>query len=311
MTDENQEHPFDSLADTSRRQPVEEPPKPAGKPILIYAAILAVIGVLVGITFAAMPWLFGNAKGRYDLGTVVSSPDGLNGHLYMRWVGQLEYRLKIEPGDQSQLDGFSLAVSHLPRPVDFYIQLFDADAKALCGMHILMKYEPANADELEREHGNNLFQNIYGPSGQIVAINSEGAMPCPRSAWAKAVSWSFISNFPTLDEQKAFENGKQDSLAGAARLAAQAATRNRDKLKASQNLAAFSIEGDDAIVDYDLTRGIIQTKFGKTFFVKKSGGEVDSRWQDYPVSIHYKCDRSSTCTLMHAGAGALRARMSR
>ena len=311
MTDENQGHPYDAMSDTSRRQPPEEPPKPARKSIFIYAAILAVIGVLVGITFAAMPWLFGDAKGHNDLGMVVSSPDGLNGHLYMEWNGQLEYRLRLEPGDQSQIAGFSLAVSHLPRPVDFYIQLFDSKNLALCGMHILLKFEPGNGDELEREQGNNLFQKIYGPSGQIVAISSEGTIPCPKSAWVKAASWSFISNFPTLDEQKALENGKEESLAGTARLAAQEAARNRDKLRASQNLAAFSIEGDDAIVDYDVTKGIIQTKFGKTFFVRKSGGDVDSRWQDYPVSIHYKCDRSSMCELMHAGAGALRARTSR
>ncbi len=56
---------------------------------------------------------------------------------------------------------------------------------------------------------NNLFQNIYGPAGQIVAISSEGTMPCSKSDWAKAVSWSFTSNFPTLDEQNALENGKE------------------------------------------------------------------------------------------------------
>lgn len=311
MTDENLEYPFDSRADTSRRQPVEEPPKPAGISIFIYAAILAGIGVLVGVVFFTMPWLFGNAKGRYDLGTVVSSPDDLNGHLYTRWNEQLEYRLKIEPGDESQLAGFSLAVSNLPRPVSFYIQLFDADSKALCSMHILMKYDPANAEEQEREHDNNLFQDIYGPTGQIVAISSEGTMPCSQRAWSKAVSWSFISNFPTLDEQAALENDKEYKLATAAKLAADETARNREKRRASQNLTAFSIEADDAIVDYDATRGIIQTKYGKTFFVKKSGEEVDPRWQDYPVSIHYKCDRSLACTLMHAGAGALRARMSR
>ncbi len=102
-TIENQENPYDAMADISRRQPVEEPPKPARNSIFIYAVILAGIGVLVGAVYFTMPGLFGNAKGRYDLGTVVSSPDGLNGHLYTRWVGQLEYRLKIEPGDQHQL----------------------------------------------------------------------------------------------------------------------------------------------------------------------------------------------------------------
>jgi hypothetical protein len=311
MTDENQEHPYDAMTDTSRRQPVEEPPKPAGTSIFIYAIILAGIGVLVGGTYFVMPGLFGNATGRYDLGTVVSSPDGLNGHLYTRWNDQLEYRLKIEPGDQNQISGFSLAVNHPPRPVDFYIQLFDPDSKAVCGMHILMKYDPADADELQREHSNNLFQNVFGPTGQIVAISSEGAMPCPKSAWGKAVSWSFISNFPTLDEQSAMDNDKQYKLATTAKLAADEAARKREKMRASQNVTSYSIEADDAIVEYDAARGIIETKYGKTFFVKKSGAEVDSRWQDYPVSIHYKCDRSLTCTLMHAGAGALRARMSK
>ena len=102
-TIENLESPYDAMADISRRQPVEEPPKPARTPIFIYAAILAGIVVLVAAAYFAMPGLFGDAKGRYDLGTVVSSPDGLNGHLYTRWVGQLEYRLKIEPGDQHQV----------------------------------------------------------------------------------------------------------------------------------------------------------------------------------------------------------------
>ncbi|MGP8268651.1 MAG: hypothetical protein ACLQLH_01160 [Terracidiphilus sp.] len=310
-TIENLESPYDAMADISRRQPVEEPPKPARTPIFIYAAILAGIVVLVAAAYFAMPGLFGDAKGRYDLGTVVSSPDGLNGHLYTRWVGQLEYRLKIEPGDQHQVSGFSLAISQLPRPVSFYIQLFDSQNVALCSMHILMKSDPATADELERERGNNLFQNIYGPTGQIVAISSEGTMPCSNSDWAKAVSWSFTSNFPTLDEQKALENSKEQSIADAARLTAQEAARKREKLRSSRNLVGYSIEADDAIVDFDAARGIIETKYGRTFFVKKSAAGVDPSWQDYPVSIHLKCDRSSICTLMHGGAGALRARMSR
>lgn len=310
-TVENLKNPYDAMADIGRRQPVEEPPKAARNFIFIYAVILAGIGVLIAATYFAMPGLFGDAKGRYDLGTVVSSPDGLNGHLYTRWVGQLEYRLKIEPGDQHQISGFSLAINQLPRPVSFYIQLLDSENAALCGMRIPMKSDPATADELEREHGNNLFQNIYGPAGQIVAISSEGTMPCSNNDWGKAVSWSFTSNFPTLDEQNAMENGKAESIADAARLAAQEAARKREKLRSSQYLAAFSIEADDAIVDYDAARGIIETKYGRTFFVKKGGAEVDPRWQDYPVSIHLKCDRSLMCTLMHAGAGALRARMSR
>jgi hypothetical protein len=74
----------------------------------------------------------------------------------------------------------------------------------------------------------------------------------------------------------------------------------------------FSIEGDDAIVDWDASRGIIETREGKTFYFDKTSGEiVNPRWQDYPVGIHYRCDQTSTCILSNAGAGALRVRLGR
>jgi hypothetical protein len=107
-------------------------------------------------------------------------------------------------------------------------------------------------------------------------------------------------------------DAKAESLASAANLSARIAARKRGMLKPAQNLASYSIEGDDAIVEYDVTRGIVETISGKTFLIyKKSGEDVGSKWQDYPVSIHYRCDRTSMCTLTNAGAGALRARMSR
>ncbi len=270
--------------------------------------MLVTLGTVV---IATRYWITETSNGRNNLGTVVSSSDGLNGHLFLDWDGKLKYHLRLEPGDQSQLAGFALAVSHAPRPVSFYIQLFDSQNLALCGMHILLKYNPSNADELEREHGQEMFQNVIGQDGQIAAISSQGAMPCSKTAWINAVSWSFISNFPILDEQNTLENDRADSLASAANLSSRMDAQKRKKTRPAQNLASYSIEGDDAIVEYDVTRGIIETSGGKTFFTYKRGEDVDSRWHDYPVSIHYRCDRTSTCTLMHAGAGALRARMSR
>jgi len=86
--------------------------------------------------------------------------------------------------------------------------------------------------------------------------------------------------------------------------------RNKMAAKPAQKLLPFSIEGDDAIVDFDASRGIIETTAGKAFFIDRAGGAVsDSRWQDYPVEIHYRCDRSSECVLMHPGAGALHVRL--
>jgi hypothetical protein len=312
MTDENLQYPFVSNEDAGPQFQRHDNPKPAAKKSYFFAALIAILVTLVTVAIAARYWIAENSSGRYNLGTVVSSPDGLNGHLFTEWDGRLEYRIRIEPGDQSQLAGFALAVSHAPRPVSFYIQLLDPHDFALCSANILLKYEPSNAaEELEREHGKDLFQNELDRDGHIVAIRSRGVLPCSKSAWVKAVSWNFTSNFPSLDEQSALEDASAEAQASAAKLPSQIAARKKKTLRSAQNLASYSIEGDDAIVEYDVTRGIIETSGGKTFFTYKSGKDVDSSWHDYPVSIHYRCDRTSTCTLMHAGAGALSARMSR
>jgi hypothetical protein len=72
------------------------------------------------------------------------------------------------------------------------------------------------------------------------------------------------------------------------------------------------MEGDDSIVEFDATRGVIETRGGKTFYFDKTGGQgADPKWQDYPVSIHYRCDRAASCILTQARLGALRARTNR
>jgi hypothetical protein len=80
--------------------------------------------------------------------------------------------------------------------------------------------------------------------------------------------------------------------------------------KPTLKLLPFALEGDDAIVELDASRGFIETSGRKIFFFDKTGGQgADPKWQEYPVSIHYKCDRISNCTLTHAGLGALRAKL--
>jgi hypothetical protein len=98
--------------------------------------------------------------------------------------------------------------------------------------------------------------------------------------------------------------------AGAARASSTASAAR--KKKAAIQLLPFTVEGDDAIVDFDAAQGVIATRGRKTFFLDKAAGAAaDSAWQDYPVNIHYRCDQSSNCTLTHSGLGGLRARMKR
>jgi hypothetical protein len=191
----------------------------------------------------------------------------------------------------------------------------------LCSTEIVLKYDARNGSasaasapdtqEAARELGKDVFQNQIGPDGQIAAINAQGETPCSAKDYENTSTWSFTSNFPSLAEQDELLKRQEKAQANTERPSAQAsATRKRMVAKAAVKLLPFSIEGDDAIVEFDASNGIVETRWRKSFFVDKtSGAAADSRWQDFPVSIHYKCDRSSDCILVHSGLGALRARL--
>ncbi len=314
----------------------------------LYAAAGVGLGVLLGVVIAAIFWLTAN-PGPYDLGSSASEATGLKGHLYTEWDKKPQYRLTIEPGDSNRLAGFALTVAHSPRPLSVEIRLLDAHGFVLCAREIALKYDPRSAEplaasdpgsqaaqanarnasgerlareleetrqesqEAEREQGKDIFQNQIGADGQIAALYAEGEIPCSQKAYGKAISWSFLPNFPTLAEQDQMLNRQKEQQERAARrAAAQLDARSKKAPKPARRLLPFSVEGDDAIVEFDPSRGVIETRGEKTFFFDKSGGRgADSRWQDYPVSIHYRCDRASNCVLTHSGLGDLRAAMRR
>jgi hypothetical protein len=180
-------------------------------------------------------------------------------------------------------------------------------------------YSQADAKEAAREKGRDIFKNQLGPDGQIAAINAQGAMPCTAKDYEKAVIWNFTPNFPSVAEQDAMldrQNLKLPPVADPLSPAAgpqTAATRKKVAAKPMQQpVTTFAIEGDDAIVDFEASRGVIETRGGKVFFLERSGGAAsDPRWQEYPVEIHYRCDRVSECTIRHTGAGILYAKLKR
>jgi hypothetical protein len=171
------------------------------------------------------------------------------------------------------------------------------------------------AQETAREQGADIFQNQIGPDGQIEAINAQGEISCSKRAYEKATSWSFTPNFPSVAEQDEWLKRALDVQAGAETPSAPApaaaqAPRKRIVVKVPPKLLAFSVEGDDLIVDFDTFNGVVETRGGKVFLVgKASAAAADSRWQDYPVSVHYRCDSNAACTLTHTGIGSLRARL--
>jgi hypothetical protein len=323
-------------------QPASEPPTPqppspesltermrkfAENPTKFYAAIGAGIGVLLLVIFAAVNLRPGGPEGRYDLGPVTSSATGLKGHLYINWEKTLHYRLTFETSDPDQQAGFALAVTNPPRPLSIEIQLQDNKGFVLCSREIVLKYDARGADvaanlpnkppaasdiaqlkdqELKREQGKDIFQNQIAAKGQVVALNAQGEIPCSAKAYENTAQWSFTTNFPSLAEQDEAVKLPQEMRAKAAQRAA------ANKARAAEKLLPFSIEGDDAIVEFDVNRGVIETSGRKTFFADKTiMASASPVWQEYPVNIHFRCDQSTNCTLMHSGAGALRVRLKR
>jgi hypothetical protein len=328
--------------------PAERIRKPAQRPSRVFIWIVVGLGVLFGCILAVVFSRLANPDVPHDWVSSTSDAAGLKGHLYTKSEEKLEYRLTLQPADPDRHAAFALAIAHPPRPLSIEVHLQDAHGFVLCSMEILLKYNAANvpgiaapnpdsqagtanavsaagsassqsvekllaAQEAERELGKEVFQNEIGPDGQVASLVAQGEFPCPDKAYASASTWSFTPNFPTLAEQDELVKRQHDVLAtGAGPSAETPALRRKAARIPAPPLLSFTIEGDDAIVDFDISRGVIETRAEKTFLFDKTSGETGNpRWQEYPVSIHYICDQASRCTITHSGAGALHARMSR
>jgi len=317
-------------------------------PTRTFATLGVALGVLFGVLIAAITWHIYNPTGLYDLGPVTSSAVGLRGRLYLKWDRKLQYRLDFAPSDPDQVPGFSLAAGNPPRPSSITIQLEDAQGFVLCTKEILFKYDArkaaplappnsgptsgkadaanapgaqtaaasdfteADAQEASREQGKDIFQNQIGPDGLIESASAEGSIPCSASAYENTALWGITPNFPSVAEQDGL-------LKREAAVQTNQSITPVDKAAARKRLAArgtpkapppFYIEGDDSIVEFDGSTGVIETVAGKSFFIGKASPEANAiKTHDLPIGIHYRCDQSSTCTLTSGVLGVLHTRL--
>jgi len=339
-------------SDAAPQSLADEPIKPATNSIYLYAVIAVGLGLLLGAVVAAIAWQRSNRHEAATFGPVTSSADGLTGRLELNWADKLNYHLVVEPSDPLRHAEFSLALNNPPRPVSFDIQLKDSAGSTLCDRTVIMKFDPkqaaalnggpqaatgstsdastaqiaqgfdiaqSEAQELKREYGQDIFQSDTGADGQSSSINSQGDLPCSKQAYERAVSWSFSSNFPTLEEQAALLKRQSDTTAAADTAAAQAsaavkapAARKKTKQKALPATEAFAIEGDDELVGYDSSRGIVETTTRKFLVLGNLiAGDNSAAWQDVPANVHYKCDLNAMCSLRRKGAAILYAQWKR
>jgi hypothetical protein len=88
------------------------------------------------------------------------------------------------------------------------------------------------------------------------------------------------------------------------------AGHRKARKKAAVAPGAFAIEGDDELVGFDTSKGVIQTSTSKFFLVSSiTGGDISAKWLDGPSNIHYKCDLNASCTLTRKGAAVLYAKL--
>lgn len=311
-------------------------------PLYRIAAIGAMGGVMFGVVLIFVSWIIGNPSGPYDLGAVTSNAVGLKGHLFTKWGDKgLEYRLGFEPSGPERQAGFALAVANPPRPLSIEFQLKDAMGFVLCSKDILLKYDPATAlapvppaaengkkgaadqadleaarqadlsrmqvEEAQREQGKDIFEEQRGPDGQIAAINAQDGIPCSKKSYERISMWSFSPDFPSIDEQDAMVKQQAEAQANPEHVST--AHKKAAKKPAEKGLD-FAIEGDDVLVGYDASTGVLETGTGQAFYVDKQANMAG--WQVFPLRIHYRCEQVAGCTIVRAGSGAeLHARLRR
>jgi hypothetical protein len=66
------------------------------------------------------------------------------------------------------------------------------------------------------------------------------------------------------------------------------------------------IEGDLTVASYDEAGATVETYEGSSFVLDPGTGDRDSiPWQDFPFSVHYRCEESGKCVLVRGSAKAI------
>jgi hypothetical protein len=312
----------------------------------VYAAAGIGMGLLAGLIVAVLLLHPNSATGANDMGSVDGASYGLKGRLTTSWNGHLQYRLTLEPMDANRAADFAANVNRSPKPLAIEVQAKDPFGAVMCSDTILLKFDPRNAPEMEvrklgpdatkaqialsqrdqiarglalaklegqeldREHGQNLFQNDADKNGQLASISAQGVLPCTKKQFENFVSWGFTGNFPAV-VQTSPNIAPETALAKRAETK-NAAARNREKRKQASPLSPIYVEGDDAIAWIDAPNGVIGTRGGKELRTDKSDAIAATlKGEDLPIPIHYRCDQEGNCTFSGGDRGVHHARLRR
>jgi hypothetical protein len=296
--------------------PPAPPPTPAQqaaanrKHIALMSGI-AGLGVLLIVLIVV---LFATRQEPYppfiDLGANSIASAGLGGRLIAKWDGKAEYELRIDPLVPQQIAEFSTMAGNPPRPLSVDIRMKDAFGSPLCEKQILLPFDsavqadPAQAQPLlpQKTQDGDAIQNVAGSDGRITEIVINGQLLCPLKLYKRLASWDISSTFPSVADQGEWmrhEEGVEGNLRQRA-----ADARARALIPRTHALPA-PIEGDDVIVYDNPSKGTVETKSGRLFYVGRDGLRRRApAWQVFPAAIHFRCDTKAACTLTRADASA-------
>jgi hypothetical protein len=167
--------------------------------------------------------------------------------------------------------------------------------------------------ELNREHGKDIFQPVKGNDGQISSIASQGTLPCNKKQYQSAASWAFVTNFPSILQPVGPDSSDAMDVFG---VAPGTNDKSVSERKAGHKISFpnshFSVDSDDALVGYQASTGVVETRNGKTFLVEKRELVASSlKGVDLPIPIHYRCDQLGACALAGLNSGIQRAWLER
>lgn len=258
----------------------------------------------VGFGMLEAPWLFRPKPASIytDLGSHQFHPAGLSGRLIVRWQKSGSYQLFLDPIDPERIAGFAAVAQDPPRQLSVTIYLRDAAGLAVCQKEILLASpwpqepdaKPGDPTGPQQTESGDTVQNMTGENGQIAEIDTSGPLPCQAKAFTSFKTWNFSSDFPTPAEQDEWLRHEKES-----------AEKAHGGKGFSAPIAHLSvpIEGDDVIVGDNPSRGTVQTSSGRVFFVGTAGARSrGAGWQVFPAPIHFRCDKSGSCTLSRSNS---------
>jgi len=290
----------------------QQPKKPASRlmPILVIGVVVVAAIALFALVFLAFPKLsltgsLTNQKPPslyMDLGNRRLDSAGLAGRLIVKWEDKAGYEFYLDPLDQDDTAGFQTLAKNPPHPLTVVIRLLDTQGMVACEKEIDFPGaaqpgappDPTQALLPKTTAAGDTVRDMAGSDGEIAEINSSGPLPCPLKAYQRIASWDFAANFPTAADQETAAS--QTSVKGGTSGYRNSRFNSGWRLSGVrfEHLSA-PIEGDDVIVGDNPGRGTVDTSSGREFLV--GAGGLSSEWQIFPSAVHFRCERTGTCTL--------------